>query len=69
MMKLRCFFLLILSLFITGATAAQEESAFGAVEAFWLPDDACEIGLGWERIIFDWAQHQPEGPDDWNPFN
>ncbi|MBE2182720.1 MAG: hypothetical protein IAE89_04775, partial [Anaerolineae bacterium] len=23
----------------------------------------------WERIIFDWAQHQPEGPDDWNPFN
>lgn len=68
-MKFHCLFLLILSLCIAGTASAQEEPVFGAVEAFWLPDAACEIGLGWERIIFDWAQHQPEGPDDWNPFN
>jgi hypothetical protein len=23
----------------------------------------------WERIIFDWSQHQPTGPDDWNTLN
>lgn len=44
-------------------------SPFGAIEAFWLPEAACEIGVGWDRIIFDWAQHQPTGPDDWNTLN
>jgi len=42
---------------------------FGAVEVFWLPDVACEVGIAYDRIIFDWAQHQPTGPDDWNPHN
>lgn len=51
---------------------AQEEptfNRFGVVEGFWLPDVVCELGAGWERIIFDWAQHQPTGPDDWNTLN
>jgi hypothetical protein len=39
---------------------------FGAVEAFYRPDDALELGIGWDRIIFDWAQFQPTGPDDYN---
>lgn len=34
-----------------------------------LPDAACEIGAGWERIIFDWSQIQPNSPDDWNTLN
>jgi hypothetical protein len=42
---------------------------FGVVEGFLLPEAACEIGAGWERIIFDWSQHQPTGPDDWNTLN
>lgn len=42
---------------------------FGVIEAFWLPEAACELGAGWERIIFDWAQHQPTGIDDWNTLN
>jgi hypothetical protein len=56
-----------------GAAHAQDDgqpaSRFGAVEAFWFPEAACDSGIGWERIIFDWAEHQPAGPDDWNIWN
>lgn len=65
---------LLLSLFtIPVAPLAAQETAsgniFGIVEGFWLPEDACEAGAGWERIIFSWAQHQPTGPDDWHTLN
>lgn len=50
-------------------SARQGENIFGVIEAFWLPEAACELGAGWERIIFDWAQHQPTGIDDWNTLN
>jgi len=46
-----------------------DDNVFGVVEGFWLPDDICELGAGWERIIFDWAQHQPDGADSWNTLN
>jgi len=49
--------------------AAQSDNPFGVVEGFWFPDVTCELGVGWERIIFDWAQHQPTGPDDWHTLN
>lgn len=54
--------------------AAQEDQSgtsnrFGVVEGFWLPEVVCELGAGWERIIFDWSQHQPTGPDDWHTLN
>jgi hypothetical protein len=39
---------------------------FGVVEAFYRPDDARALGVGWERIIFEWAQFQPDGPGDFN---
>jgi hypothetical protein len=63
--------LLMLPLIRVGAqtTNAPPYSRFGVVEGFWLPDAACELGAGWERIIFDWAQHQPTGPDDWHTLN
>lgn len=67
--------ILCVLLLAAGARAQDEVSwpsdrnIFGVVEAFWLPDAACEMGAGWERIIFDWAQHQPNGPDDWNTLN
>jgi hypothetical protein len=51
---------------------AQDSSSnniYGVVEGFWLPDVACELNPGWERIIFDWSQHQPNGPDDWYTLN
>lgn len=52
-----------------GPLSAQEDSPFGVVEGFWFPELTCDLGVGWERIIFDWAQHQPEEPDDWHTLN
>jgi hypothetical protein len=42
---------------------------FGAVEAFWMPDSAYEARVGWERMLFDWSQLQPDTPQEWNGFN
>ncbi|MFN8565586.1 MAG: hypothetical protein U0703_29030 [Anaerolineae bacterium] len=63
------FALLLLPGFSLAAQDAPAENVFGVVEGFWLPDDVCEMGAGWERIIFDWSQHQPDGPDDWYTLN
>ena len=68
----KAFQALLLSLLLFGTTwplAAQSENIFGVVEGFWFPDVTCELNVGWERIIFDWAQHQPEGPTDWHTLN
>ncbi len=42
---------------------------FGAVEAFWAPNEAAALGIGWERILFYWSQLQPFGPEDWNTLH
>lgn len=75
-MKSQRVFTLVVIALLPGLVLAQNDTGspdttniFGVVEAFWLPDAACELGVGWERIIFDWAQHQPTGPDDWNTLN
>lgn len=59
-------------------TAAVSETAvaqtaidqrFGAVESFWAPNEAAELGVGWERILFYWNEIQPAGPEDWNTLH
>lgn len=60
-----CAFVLMLS----PVQARGDTNPFGVVEGFWLADQVCELGAGWERIIFDWAQHQPTGTDDWHTLN
>ena len=65
-------FLLTLTFVLLSTIQAQDVSEynrFGVVEGFWFPDRTCELGVGWERIIFDWAQHQPASPDDWHTLN
>lgn len=42
---------------------------FGIIEAFWEPDDAAELGVGWDRILFYWNEIQPTGPEDWNTLH
>ncbi len=66
-----CMFLLCFSVSAQeiGQVDYADQNVFGVIEGFWLPDDVCELGAGWERIIFDWAQHQPEGSDSWNTLN
>jgi hypothetical protein len=54
---------------VSVSQAQDTENVFGVVEGFWLPDQVCELGAGWERIIFDWAQIQPTSADDWNTLN
>ena len=41
---------------------------YGIVEGMWLPELTCELGVGWERLIFNWREHQPQSPDDWVTF-
>jgi hypothetical protein len=55
---------LVLGLVSSPLTAAQQletidQSYFGIVEAYFRPNDAQDLGVGWERIIFDWAKFQP----------
>lgn len=50
-------------------TPLDGQNPFGIVEGMWFPSMTCDLGVGWERIIFDWGQHQPEGPDDWHTLN
>jgi hypothetical protein len=61
--------LLLALLCWTAPVSAQETSRFGVVEGFWFPEVTCALGVGWERIIFDWAQHQPTGLEDWHTLN
>jgi hypothetical protein len=60
---------LLMLVILSGSVAAEDVNPFGVVEGFWLPDTTCDLGVGWERIIFDWSQHQPNGTDDWYTLN
>lgn len=62
-------FTIIALLLSVPSAAAQQSSPFGVVEGFWFPDVTCDLGVGWERIIFNWAEHQPTGPEDWHTLN
>jgi hypothetical protein len=49
---------------------SSPDPRFGAVEAFRDPNAARDLNLGWERIIFYWAELQRNGPNDaWNIFH
>ncbi len=52
------------------ADESQEpDPRFGLVSAFWLPEEAAALNVGWERILFYWSEIQPTGPDDWNTLH
>ncbi len=71
------YILLPLAMFAAGVAAyspaqlgAQEnvstDSYFGIVDGHWRPQAADELGVSWNRITFDWARIQPDGPGDFN---
>ena len=73
-MHLRFCIYLLLSLLLVPVVAQEapttiRNNPFGVVEGFWFPEQTCELGVGWERIIFDWSQHQPNAPDEWHTLN
>jgi hypothetical protein len=45
------------------------DDRFGAVESFWAAEEAADLGVGWERILFYWNEIQPFGPDSWNTLH
>jgi hypothetical protein len=45
------------------------DTRFGMVEAFWEPEEAADLQVGWDRILFLWHEIQPTGPDDWNTLH
>jgi hypothetical protein len=53
----------------SAAAQAVSDRRFGAVESFWAPNEAAELGVGWERILFYWNEIQPHGPSDWNTLH
>ena len=42
---------------------------FGAIESFWAPNEAADLNVGWDRILFYWNEIQPNGPGDWNTLH
>jgi hypothetical protein len=51
------------------ATGTAVDPRFGAIESFWAAEEAAELGVGWERILFYWNQIQPTGANDWNTLH
>jgi hypothetical protein len=48
---------------------ASVDPRFGIIEAFWKPEEAAELSVGWDRILFYWNEIQPTGPEDWNTLH
>src|SRR5262249_45990347 len=47
------------------AVSRKQPLPMGAVDAFRAPDRAAEMGVQWQRIMFDWSALQPSSPDEW----
>jgi len=65
--------LFILLAALSLSTRAQAEPRvdprFGVIESFWQPEEAAELNVGWDRILFYWNEIQPTGPNDWNTLH
>jgi hypothetical protein len=67
---------LILFCFLVPVASADDENVhpapiynrFGIIEGMWFPELTCELGAGWERLIFDWSAHQPNSADEFVGF-
>ncbi len=69
---MRRLWFLWLVLLVVPAQAQEDtpptHNPFGIVEGAWQAELACDLNLGWERLIFDWSAHQPNGPDEFVGF-
>jgi hypothetical protein len=62
--------LLILGLAVVSplSVAAQDDDGrFGVIESYDDPAAATRLGAAWTRVRFQWADVQPDGPDEWQP--
>jgi hypothetical protein len=47
-------------------TAATPDRRFGAIDTFDNPSAATQLGAGWTRVRFPWADMQPNDSGQWN---
>jgi len=40
---------------------------FGVIESYTAPRAANNLGVSWTRVRFQWAEVQPDGPEEWQP--
>lgn len=65
--------LLALLFLLTPLARAQNEVdtpenwRFGVIESDENPSAATRLGVSWTRVRFQWAEVQPDSPDDWQP--
>jgi hypothetical protein len=52
---------------MTPTFAPPGDIRFGVIESFEDPAAAARLGAAWTRARFQWADVQPDGPDDWEP--
>lgn len=64
---LRLLPLLALLLLPQPATAQDAPPRFGIIESTENPRLASQLGAGWTRLRFQWAEVQPTGPNEWQP--
>lgn len=50
-----------------GAQVPRDDPRFGAVQAINAPERAMQAGVRWERVMFPWAEMQPNSPDEMRP--
>jgi hypothetical protein len=48
-------------------TGEGNDGRFGVVEAYEDPEAADELGVGWSRVLLNWAEAQAGGPGTWTP--
>ena len=48
---------------------SDPDPRFGAIETFWVPEEAAAMNLGWERILFTGRRFNRQAPDDWNTLH
>jgi len=58
-----------LSLSARAEERSPVDPRFGVIESFWQPEEAAELNVGWDRILFYWNEIQPTSPDDWNTLH
>ncbi len=51
----------------TSTPVRPPDPRFGVIESYEDPAAAGRLGAAWTRVRFQWAEVQPDGPDDWEP--
>lgn len=69
----KCLLLFFLLWLVSSSQAAAKPAEavvdwrFGVIESYDAPAEASNLGVGWTRVRFQWAEVQAGGPGTWTP--